>query len=35
MDLLYTLVHDLLCHPIGHMPTLKAIPLHILMAVPW
>jgi hypothetical protein len=34
MDL-YTIVHALLCYPIGHAPTLKAIPLHILMAVPW
>lgn len=34
MDL-YAIVHALLCYPIGHLTVLKAIPLHILMAVPW
>ncbi len=34
MDL-YAIVHALLCHPIGIAPQLKAIPLRILMSVPW
>lgn len=34
MDL-YAIVHALLCHPIGHAPELKALPLRILMAVQW